>query len=518
MTMNSERPVLGMSLALAAMLSVVACGGTADSGLVADPGAAAVTVAPSTAQLLPSAAQAFVATVTGAANTSVVWQVTEAGGGTIDASGHYTAPTSPGTFHVVATSVADGTKSATAVVSVTTTPVVFVALSPLTPSVSAGGTVQFTATVTGSSDTGVTWAVTEGSAGGTVSSSGLYQAPNQAGTFHVVATSVADGTKKTTATVSVTTTPVVAVALSPLAPSVSAGGTVQFTATVTGSSDTGVTWAVTEGSAGGTVSSSGLYQAPALAGAFHVVATSAADGTKKATATVTVTALAADLAAQFDVLSRHALFFDHASVGENLMDGVRDRVNAFNGTKPTIINMNVSAGGLRPDLITTGVWAESMKLALLNGDPFAKVSQFQNDLASGVGAKVDIAFMKFCFVDFGGNLDPTALFNAYQSMIAAAKAQYPNIHFVHVTAPLETVSNGAYNAVREAYSAKVRAAYGTDVFDLALLESTCPGGRRELSGGVPALCGDYTSDSGHLNANGQAWVVPELVKFLANLR
>jgi acyl-coenzyme A thioesterase PaaI-like protein len=434
--MNPERPVQGIILTLAVLLSAVACGGTADPGLVADPGAVAVAVTPSTAQLLPSAGQGFVATVTGATNTSVVWQVTEASGGTIDASGRYTAPPSPGTFHVVARSVADGTKSATAVVSVTT----------------------------------------------------------------------------------VTTAPVVVVAVSPPASSVAAGGTVQFTATVTCSSDTSVTWAVSEGSSGGTVSSSGLYQAPALAGAFHVVATSVADGTKKATATVTVTALAADLATQFAVLSRHALFFDHASVGENLMDGVRDRVSAFNGTKPTIINMNVSAGGLRPDLITTGVWAESMKLALLNGDPFAKISQFPNDLASGVGAKVDIAFLKFCFVDFGGNLDPTALFNAYESMITAAKAQYPNVHFVHFTAPLETVSNGAYNAMREAFSAKVRAAYGTDVFDLALLESTCPGGRRELSGGVPALCGDYTSDSGHLNTSGQAWVVPELVKFLANLR
>ncbi len=176
----------------------------------------------------------------------------------------------------------------------------------------------------------------------------------------------------------------------------------------------------------------------------------------------------------------------------------------MSGPKPTIINMNASIGGLKPDLMRAGVWAESMKLALLNGSPMQKITTFKDDLAGGSGAKVDIAFMKFCFVDFDGSTDPAALFSAYQSMITSVKAQYPDVHFVHFTAPLETVSNGAYNVVREAFSARVRAAYGSDVFDLALLESTCPGGRRELSGGVPALCPEYTSDSGHLNATGQA--------------
>jgi acyl-coenzyme A thioesterase PaaI-like protein len=434
---NPERPTHGIILTLAAVLPLVACGGTGDPGLVVDPSVVAVAVTPSSAQLQPSAPQPFVATVTGTTNASVVWQVTEnSTGGTIDAAGLYHAPSSPGTFHVVATSVADGTKSATATVTVTATPaVVSVSVSPQTRSVSTGGTVQFTATVSGTSDTRSTWSVTEGSSGGTVDATGLYLAPSSPGTFHVVATSVADGTKSATATVTVTTPP---------PPPIS-------------------------------------------------------------------------LAAQFDVLSRHALFFDHASVGENLMDGVAGLLSTVSSAKPTLINMNVSNGGLRPDLIHTGIWAESMKLALLNGSPMDKVATFKTDLASGMGAKVDIAFMKFCFVDFTSATDVDALFAAYQSMITSVKALYPGIHFVHVTAPLESPSNDAFNAKREAYSAKVRTAYGADVFDLALFESTRPDGTRETVGGVPALVPAYTSDSGHLNATGQAKVVPELVKFLANL-
>jgi len=61
-----------------------------------------------------------------------------------------------------------------------------------------------------------------------------------------------------------------------------------FTATVTGSSNTSVTWSVQEGASGGSITNAGLYNAPANAGTFHVLATSQADATKVATATVTV--------------------------------------------------------------------------------------------------------------------------------------------------------------------------------------------------------------------------------------
>src|SRR6266852_5747447 len=78
----------------------------------------------------------------------------------------------------------------------------------------------------------------------------------------------------------------VSVSLNLSAASVQVGGTQQFTATVTGSSNTTVTWTAT----GGTITAGGFYTAPASAGTFTVMATSTADTTKKALATVTVTA------------------------------------------------------------------------------------------------------------------------------------------------------------------------------------------------------------------------------------
>jgi hypothetical protein len=61
---------------------------------------------------------AYTCKVTGTGNPACSWSVAEAGGGSISAAGVYTAPAVTGTFHVVATSVADATASATAAVTV----------------------------------------------------------------------------------------------------------------------------------------------------------------------------------------------------------------------------------------------------------------------------------------------------------------------------------------------------------------------------------------------------------------
>jgi hypothetical protein len=77
-----------------------------------------VTVSPTGALVAPNGTQAFTATVSGTTNTAVTWSVTENGGGSVDSTGHYTAPASTGTFHVVATSVTDSTRSASAAATV----------------------------------------------------------------------------------------------------------------------------------------------------------------------------------------------------------------------------------------------------------------------------------------------------------------------------------------------------------------------------------------------------------------
>jgi hypothetical protein len=77
------------------------------------------------------------------------------------------------------------------------------------------------------------------------------------------------------------------VSISPTAATVASGGTQQFTATVTGSSNTAVTWTATAGS----ISTSGLFTAPAVSTntSVTVTATSQALPGQTASATVTVT-------------------------------------------------------------------------------------------------------------------------------------------------------------------------------------------------------------------------------------
>ena len=164
-------------------------------------------------------------------------------------------------------------------------PPVVVSISPTSATLSTGGQQQFTAYVSGTSNTAVTWSAT----GGTVNTSGLYTAPGTAGTFTVTANSAADTTKSASASVAVSQASQVSVSVSPTAVLMNQGAQQQFTATVAGTSNTGVNWSLTSGS--GTVSSSGLFTAPNKQESDTVQVQSQADTTKTATATITVPAV-----------------------------------------------------------------------------------------------------------------------------------------------------------------------------------------------------------------------------------
>ena len=161
---------------------------------------ATLTVSPTSSTVPVKTSQTFSAALTPAnLNQAVTWAVQEGdAGGVITDKGVYTAPTTLGIYHVVATSVYDPSKTAVATITVALT----VAIDPTQVSLGIGASQSFHATVYGDTK-GVTWQVLEGAAGGTVSADGLYTAPNTAGTFHVVATSVTDLTKSATATVAV---------------------------------------------------------------------------------------------------------------------------------------------------------------------------------------------------------------------------------------------------------------------------------------------------------------------------
>lgn len=79
-----------------------------------------VNVSPAAITVPPGGSQAFTASVVGLDNTAVTWSVHESAGGSITSDGVYTAPSALGSYHVVATSVADPTRNGSSLVTVTT--------------------------------------------------------------------------------------------------------------------------------------------------------------------------------------------------------------------------------------------------------------------------------------------------------------------------------------------------------------------------------------------------------------
>jgi hypothetical protein len=255
-----------------------------------------VSVTPQSSSLEASGTVQLNASVTGSSNQSVTWSLSS-NIGSISSSGLYTAPSTISTQQTVtvkATSAADSTKSATATITLAPAATVSVSVTPQSASLQAGSTVQLMASVAGSSNQSVTWSLSSNI--GSISSSGLYTAPTTISTQQAVtvkATSAADSTKSASAAITLIPTTVtstsVSISVTPQSSSLQAGGTAQLTATVAGSSNQSVTWSLSPNV--GSISSSGLYTAPSSISTQQIVtikATSAADTTKSASATVTL--------------------------------------------------------------------------------------------------------------------------------------------------------------------------------------------------------------------------------------
>ena len=254
--------------------------------------AVTVSVSPSPVSITTGGqTQQFTTMVANASNAAVTWSINPAVG-SISSAGLYTAPasiTTAQTVTVTATSVASPTSTGSATINLG--PPVTVSVSPSPVSITAGGgTQQFTATVSNASNTAVTWSINP--AVGGISSTGLYIAPpsiTTAQTVTVTATSVANPAKTGSATVNLS--PSVTVSVSPSPVTITTGSqTQQFTATVSNTSNTAVTWSINP--AVGGISSTGLYIAPpsiTTAQTVTVTATSAALATATGSATVNLT-------------------------------------------------------------------------------------------------------------------------------------------------------------------------------------------------------------------------------------
>lgn len=305
-TSNAD-PSIAESVAVALVAPPSAPGGNGGGSTVtlALSGATVVTLG-NTAQ--------YTATVTGNSDAAVAWSVNGVTGGDtavgkISTQGLYTAPTSQprsSKITITATSMADPSVSQNLLVTLTSqspSPVTLTLSGPT--SVTLDTTAQYSAVVTGSTNTGVAWSV-DGLVGGddsvgTISTTGLYAAPATApssSTVTITAASLADSSVSQTMTITLAppSTPNVTLTLSG-ATQVTLGTSSPYTAVVTGSTNTGVSWSVNKVVGGnatdGFISTSGLYTAPSTApqpSTVTIMATSSADPTVAKSIVVTLIA------------------------------------------------------------------------------------------------------------------------------------------------------------------------------------------------------------------------------------
>lgn len=263
-----------------------------------------VSVTPASATVTSGAAQNFTATVTGASG-GVTWSVNGVNGGnttvgTIDSNGRYVAPAavpSPNVVTVRATSTASSSASGTAAVTVAAAQQSASTITAIAPTSIPVG--PFTLTITGTGFvSGATVYFDNVALSTSIQSSTSVKATGSASTAKTAQVYVKTSAGNSN-TVSVTVTnpqSSIAVVVSPASASLKVRRWRQFSATVTGTSNTAVRWSVNGivggNSTVGVITTSGFYFAPTSVpnpATVTVRATSVADSSKSASASVIVT-------------------------------------------------------------------------------------------------------------------------------------------------------------------------------------------------------------------------------------
>jgi hypothetical protein len=126
-------------------------------------------------------------------------------------------------------------------------------------------------------------------------------------------------------------------------------------------------------------------------------------------------------------VQRLKVYFGHQSVGGNILEGLRE-IEAKYGRGPEMTDSLIGQ----------------------NGDPAGKCEDFTRNLGRLASQHLDVALMKFCYIDFDQATDVEKLFAKYSGTLDAMEKQYPEILFVPVTAPLTTRGAGWKRAGRAA--------------------------------------------------------------------
>ena len=221
---------------------------------------------------------------------------------------------------------------------------------------------------------------------------------------------------------------------------------------------------------------------------------------------------------RLEAAARTRVFFGHRSVGTNVLDGLDEVYRTKGVAAPTVLELDVNAP---PEDLPEGGLMLHGRIGD-NGNPRQKLANFDTAMRAGVGDVVDVALLKFCYEDIKYTTDVDRLFADYRATLDTLERDYPQVRFLHATAPLTVGPDGvkdvikvlvgrAHNTAPQRYNELLRAAWGPEgLFALAAVEVAGPNG--EVAAG---LSPGYSSDGSHLNESGSARAAVALIDLLS---
>lgn len=232
----------------------------------------------------------------------------------------------------------------------------------------------------------------------------------------------------------------------------------------------------------------------------------------------------------WEELTKKSIIFGHMSVGENIIEGMKEVVSRNDNIKLNIKKLQLKGKNEKGKLVHLKVGN--------NGEPLKKIARFRKILNNLDEDQNHIAMLKFCYVDINANSDPKQLFDAYKQMVKEVEEISPNIKLIHFTTPLTINQKGLKaflkkilgkapngmiaNIKRNEYNKYLLNEYGkqNSIFDLAKFESTDKNGKRTYfikdQNRYYLLSDEYTYDGGHLNEIGRIYIAEQLMIFLAS--
>src|SRR5690349_9807001 len=146
--------------------------------------------------------------------------------------------------------------------------------------------------------------------------------------------------------------------------------------------------------------------------------------------------------ADLETLSQARIFFAHQSVGRNLLKGVA-MLSEETGVALRVEEVGGGAPSPGPGLFHANVGE--------NGHADSKISAFTSDVSAAGATPYDVALLKFCYSDIGGDSQdksPQKLFERYEQAVSGLKQQQPGLTVLQVTIPLRAQSPGRKAALK----------------------------------------------------------------------